>query len=186
MGLERSWLSESLRSAKLNRNEVATMGAKKSKTKKKPAKAAPRAATTKKPKKAVKASPKKKTPAAKKKALPKARPAPKKAAPKPSRKASAPTPAKPKAPAAKPATAAPKPRAAGTRPTSKSLADRVRDCDAGTPVWFTVAGGIEHATVVRLGEDGAAVIRTDAGTIAVVSPSNLFETADAARAARSR
>jgi hypothetical protein len=49
-----------------------------------------------------------------------------------------------------------------------------------------VAGGIEHKAIQRRGADGTVVILTDAGATVVVSPANLFETADEARAARSR
>ena len=71
-------------------------------------------------------------------------------------------------------------------PPPKSFADKVRDCDAGTRVWFMVAGGIEHAAIQRRGGDGAVVILTDAGVPEVVPSGNLFETADEARAARIR
>jgi hypothetical protein len=66
----------------------------------------------------------------------------------------------------------------------KAFAKKVQDCDAGTGIWFIVAGGIEHAVIQRRGSDGAVVIRTDAGVTEVVSMGNLFETADEARAAR--
>jgi len=60
----------------------------------------------------------------------------------------------------------------------------VRDCEAGTGVWFVVAGSVEHASIQKRGSDGAVVIVTDAGVPEVVSSGNLFETADEARAAR--
>jgi len=87
-----------------------------------------------------------------------------------------PTPALPQAPA----------RSRASSPSPKTFADHVRDFDAGTGVWFTVAGGIEHAVIQRRGGDGAVVIRTDAGVTELVPSGNLFETADKARAARSR
>jgi hypothetical protein len=68
----------------------------------------------------------------------------------------------------------------------KAFANKVRDCDAGTGIWFIVAGGIEHAVLQERGSDGAVVIRTDAGVTEVVPLGNLFETADEARAARYR
>ena len=68
--------------------------------------------------------------------------------------------------------------------SARGFADKVRDCDAGTGVWFTVAGGIEHAVIQRRGSEGAVVILTDAGVPEVVRPGNLFATADEARAAR--
>jgi hypothetical protein len=68
----------------------------------------------------------------------------------------------------------------------KTFAEKVRDCDAGTVVWFMVAGGIERAAIQRRGSDGAVVILTDVGVTEVVSLSNLFETAVEARAARYR
>ena len=71
-------------------------------------------------------------------------------------------------------------------PSSKSFADKVRDCDAGTGIWFIVAGSVEHGAIEKRGSDGAVVIRTDAGAPEVVTSSNLFETADEARAARYR
>jgi hypothetical protein len=71
-------------------------------------------------------------------------------------------------------------------PSSKSFADKVRDCDAGTGIWFIVAGSVEHGAIEKRGSDGAVVIRTDAGAPEVVTSSNLFETADGARAARYR
>lgn len=66
----------------------------------------------------------------------------------------------------------------------KAFADKVRDCDAGTGIWFIVAGSVEHAVIQQRGSDGAVVIRTDAGVTEVVPAGNLFETADEARAAR--
>jgi hypothetical protein len=68
----------------------------------------------------------------------------------------------------------------------KAFAKKVQDCDAGTGIWFIVAGSVEHAVIQRRGSDGAVVIRTDAGVIEVVPLGNLFETADEARAARYR
>jgi hypothetical protein len=68
----------------------------------------------------------------------------------------------------------------------KPFADKVQDCDAGTGIWFIVAGGIEHAVIQRRGRDNEVVTLTDAGVTEVVSSSNLFETADEARAARYR
>jgi hypothetical protein len=62
----------------------------------------------------------------------------------------------------------------------------MRDCDVGTAVWFMVAGGIEHAAIQRRGGNGGVVILTDAGVPEVVPVGNLFETADEARAARTR
>lgn len=80
-----------------------------------------------------------------------------------------------------------RPTAPPVRPQSpKAFANKVRDCDAGTGIWFMVAGGIEHAAIQRRGGDGAVVILTDAGVTEVVSLGNLFETADEARAARHR
>jgi hypothetical protein len=70
--------------------------------------------------------------------------------------------------------------------SSKSFADKVRDCDVGTGIWFIVAGSVEHGAIEKRGSDGAVVIRTDAGAPEVVTSSNLFETADEARAARYR
>jgi hypothetical protein len=71
-------------------------------------------------------------------------------------------------------------------PASKSFADKVRDCDAGTGIWFIVAGSVEHGAIEKRGPEGAVVVRTDAGALEVVPSSNLFETADEARAARQR
>jgi hypothetical protein len=102
-----------------------------------------------------------------------AKPAPRRAAPKKS-------PTKATKPARKP------PPPAVRRPSPKAFAEKVRDCDAGTAIWFMVAGGIEHASIERRGNDGAIVIRTDAGVTEVVPSGNLFETADEARAARFR
>ncbi|MGO9834078.1 MAG: hypothetical protein ACLP1X_07685 [Polyangiaceae bacterium] len=68
--------------------------------------------------------------------------------------------------------------------SQKAFAEKVRDCDAGTGIWFVVAGSVEHAVIERRGSDGAVVIRTDAGAPETVSKGNLFETADEARAAR--
>jgi len=88
----------------------------------------------------------------------------------------------------KPATG--KPRRAASPPVRrrapKAFAERVRDRDAGTGVWFVVAGSVEHAVIQGRGNDGAVVIRTDAGVTEVVPAGNLFETADEARTARYR
>jgi len=70
------------------------------------------------------------------------------------------------------------------RRSTKAFADKVRDCVAGTGVWFVVAGSVEHASIQKRGSDGAVAIVTDAGVPEVVSSGNLFETADEARAAR--
>jgi hypothetical protein len=67
---------------------------------------------------------------------------------------------------------------------SKSFAEKVRNCDAGTGIWFVTAGSVEHAALQQRSGDGAVVIRTDAGVTEIVPVSNLFETADEARAAR--
>jgi hypothetical protein len=150
------------------RAEVAIMAAKKSKTKK-PGKSAPKGA--KKAGKAAKAAPKRS--AAKPKKLAKKPPPPKRA---PAKKVAP----KKTTPAKGPATAAVR------APSQKAFGDSVRDCLVGTPVWYTVAGGIEHAAIHRRGSDGAIVIVTDAGSTAVVAASNLFETAGEARAARGR
>jgi hypothetical protein len=80
---------------------------------------------------------------------------------------------------------APASEASPARP-SKAFAEKVRDCDAATGIWFITAGSVEHAAIQRRGGDGAVVIRTDAGMTEVVPLSNLFETADEARAARYR
>jgi hypothetical protein len=92
-----------------------------------------------------------------------------------------------KAPAGKSQTAAPHhvpatPTAPGTAP--KTFVEKVRDCDAGTGVWFITAGSVEHAAIQKRGSDGAVVILTDAGVTEVVPASNLFEAAEEARAAR--
>lgn len=79
----------------------------------------------------------------------------------------------------------PAPRRALPR-AAKTFAEKVRDCDAGTGIWFIVAGSVEHAAIQEQGSDGAVVIRTDAGVTEVVPLANLFETADEARAARYR
>jgi hypothetical protein len=76
--------------------------------------------------------------------------------------------------------------AAARAPTLRTFAEKIRGCEAGTGVWFITAGSVEHATIQRRGGDGAVVIRTDAGATEVVPASNLFETADEARAARYR
>jgi hypothetical protein len=75
-----------------------------------------------------------------------------------------------------------KKQAAAARVTT--FAERVESCDAGTEVWFTVAGGIEHAAIHGRGSEGSVVILTDAGVTEIVPVGNLFETADEARAAR--
>jgi hypothetical protein len=106
-----------------------------------------------------------------------------KKSPKPSKKA-----ASAKKVAAKKNVAARKPQ----RPTTprvpphppKAFANKVRDCDAGTGIWFIVAGSVEHAAIQKRGSDGTVVIRTDAGATEAVPMGNLFETADEARAAR--
>ena len=69
-------------------------------------------------------------------------------------------------------------------PRRRTFADKVRDCDAGTGVWFITAGSVEHAAIQERGSEGAVMIVTDAGVPETVSVSNLFETADQARAAR--
>jgi hypothetical protein len=89
--------------------------------------------------------------------------------------------AKKKGPARKPQRPASR---VASRQASKAFADKVRDCDAGTPIWFLTAGSVEHAAIQRRGGDGAVVILTDAGMTEVVPERNLFETADEARAAR--
>jgi len=75
---------------------------------------------------------------------------------------------------------------AARAPSPKTFAENIRDCDAGTAIWFITAGSVEHAAIKGRGSDGAVVIVTDAGVTEVVSVGNLFETADAARAARYR
>jgi hypothetical protein len=76
--------------------------------------------------------------------------------------------------------------AAARAATPKTFAEKVRGCEAGTGVWFITAGSVEHATIQRRDGDGAVGIRTDAGATEVVPATNLFETADEARAARYR
>jgi hypothetical protein len=71
-----------------------------------------------------------------------------------------------------------------TAPRPKTFIEKVRDCDVGTGIWFITAGSVEHARIERRGDDGAAVIRTDAGVTEIIPMRNLFETADQARAAR--
>jgi hypothetical protein len=66
----------------------------------------------------------------------------------------------------------------------KTFTENVQDCEAGTAVWFITAGSVEHATIQKRSGDGAVVILTDAGVTEVVPASNLFETAEQARAAR--
>ena len=68
----------------------------------------------------------------------------------------------------------------------KAFARNVADADRGTGVWFVVAGSVEHAAIQKRGADGTMILRTDAGATEVVPLSNLFETADEARAARYR
>jgi len=80
-------------------------------------------------------------------------------------------------------TQAPKTHGANAR-ASKTFTKMVEDRDAGTPVWFITAGGVEHASIQSSSGAGAVVIRTDAGMTEVVPVSNIFETADEARAAR--
>jgi hypothetical protein len=70
--------------------------------------------------------------------------------------------------------------------SQKAFSEKVRDCDAGTGIWFVVAGSVEHAVIESRRTDGAVAIRTDAGVPEIVSKGNLFETADEARAARYR
>jgi hypothetical protein len=119
------------------------------------------------------------TPSTSKRALPKKT---LKKAPKPAKKAPAKkVVAKKKAPARKPQRKA---SPAAPRQAFKAFADKVRDCEAGTPIWFLTAGSVEHAAIQRRGGDGAMVILTDAGVTEVVPERNLFETADEARAAR--
>jgi hypothetical protein len=142
------------------------------KTTKKPGRAAP----SKAPKKPV-------APSAKKKAAPhkkavRAAP-PKKAAPAARAKKAAPAaPPKKAAPVASPK------KPGGPVSSLKTFVQKVRDCEAGTGVWFITAGSVEHAAIQRRGGDGAIVIRTDAGATEAVSADSLFETADEARAAR--
>jgi hypothetical protein len=117
--------------------------------------------------------------------------APKRAAPKKSRKKST-KPTKKASPAKKVAakknvTARKTHRPAplqGPSQRPKAFAEKVQDCDAGTGIWFIVAGSVEHAVIRKRGSDGTVVICTDAGVTEVVSSGNLFETADEARAAR--
>lgn len=123
-------------------------------------------------------APKKARTLAKKRAT--AKPAKKKSTPKNKAR----TVAKKRAPA-KPAKKKYAPKQVAVLPL-KTFAEKVRERDAGTDVWFMVAGGIEHAAIQRPGSDGAVVIRTDAGVTEVVPSGNLFETADEARAARTR
>jgi hypothetical protein len=75
-------------------------------------------------------------------------------------------------------------RAGTAAPPPKSFVEKVRDCDAGTGVWFITAGSVEHAAIEKRSGDGAVVILTDAGVTEVVPASNLFATAEEARAAR--
>lgn len=155
------------------------MAGSKKKTSRTRAKSAPKGAAIKKaPKKVPK--PAKKPPAAKeisakrntaKKRLPRTAPAA-----KPPAKKAAPGPA----PAARPVPTPPAVHA----PSARTFADKVRDCATGTGVWFITAGSVEHAAIQRRGADGAVVLLTDAGATEIVAVSNLFETADEARAAR--
>jgi hypothetical protein len=71
-------------------------------------------------------------------------------------------------------------------PPPKTFVEKVRDCDAGTGVWFITAGSVEHAAIQKRGSDDAVAILTDAGVMEVVPASNIFETAEEARAARIR
>jgi hypothetical protein len=88
-------------------------------------------------------------------------------------------------PKASKTTTPPKPaKKQATAPRPKTFIEKVRDCDAGTGIWFITAGSVEHARIEGRSDDGAAVIRTDAGATEIVPMSNLFETADQARAAR--
>jgi hypothetical protein len=165
------------------RSEVMIMAAKKTK------KATSRLAASKKPSTTAKRK------FAPKKSTTRAKSAPKRTAtkksPKKTKRPSSPkrVPEKKKV-APKKKTAArrpPAPTTSSATPRSpKTFADHVRDFDAGTGVWFTVAGGIEHAVIQKQGSDGTATILTDAGVTEVVSVGNLFETADGARAARTR
>jgi hypothetical protein len=68
----------------------------------------------------------------------------------------------------------------------RAFAEKVRGFEAGTGIWFVVAGSVEHAVIQGRGSDGAVVIVTDAGVTEVVASGNIFETADQARAARYR
>ena len=88
-----------------------------------------------------------------------------------------PTPAPPPSALASPKVPAPPP---------KTFAQKVRERDAGTGIWFITAGSVEHASIQKRGSDGVVVIVTDAGVTEVVPVGNLFETADEARAARYR
>jgi hypothetical protein len=72
----------------------------------------------------------------------------------------------------------------GAVPLPRTFAEKVRDGDAGTGVWFITAGNIEHAAIQKRGLDATVVILTDAGVTEVVPASNLFEAAEEARAAR--
>jgi hypothetical protein len=131
------------------------------------------AARPKKSKPARKSSPAAK--AAARKAVPKKK-APTKAAKQASKKGLAKT----RATTGRPQVAPPQvPQAPG-----KSFADKVRDCEVGTGVWFVTAGSVEHASIQSRGAAGTVVIRTDAGVVEVAPSTNLFEIADEARAAR--
>ena len=98
-------------------------------------------------------------------------------------RASRPKTAKRRTPTKAAQTQAPKTHGANAR-ASKTFTKMVEDRDAGTPVWFITAGGVEHASIQSSSGAGAVVIRTDAGVTEVVPVSNIFETADEARAAR--
>jgi hypothetical protein len=155
-------LSRTRRSARLLGAEIAIMAAKKSKTKK----ATSRAAASRKPRKtAPKKKPAKsvrkraKPGKTKKRARPRTSPAPR-------------VPPPPPVPPALP----------------KTFAEKVRDCDRGTEVWFRVRDESVHGVILDRSALGAAVL-TDAGLIdpGVVVPvplANLFESAEAERAAR--
>jgi hypothetical protein len=85
-----------------------------------------------------------------------------------------------------PAKKAPAKKVAAKTVAARTFAEKVRDCDAGTGIWFITAGSVEHAAIQRRGGDGAVVIRTDAGVTELVLAGNVFETGDEARAARYR
>ena len=147
-------------------------------TKKKPtSKKVARAAASKKAKARMATKPSKKTTAKKKAKAPKK--VARAAASKKPEKRTPTTPAKKK-------TSAPKKtvKKQVSVPLPRTFAEKVRDGDAGTSVWFITAGNIEHAAIQKRGNDGKVVILTDAGVTEVVPTSNLFETADEARAAR--
>jgi hypothetical protein len=64
----------------------------------------------------------------------------------------------------------------------------VRDCDAGTQVWFRVGDESVHGAILGRSPQGATVLTdaglNDAGTVVVIPPGDLFESAEAERAAR--